>query len=361
MDNTRHDNDTMNDLVDGSLAFYNYASSCWVLHLLSGIPEPNSGETLAHLRETMETFIEVHSTLTPKPLPIPKKTEESLAPLRASESYNQISQAVVWSQKQLGAHSQGLDFDEALDLPRVTERIRSILEDLLRRPVPIIDLEKLQQFYGPNWFKCPRVNCYYYHQGFKKLDQRECHIKRHERPFLCIVRGCHMGIFGHATKEEMTKHLSDSHGLEMFEEMEFPEPAKAQPSDTAKSPATFACSLCPKSYTRNHNLQAHIRKQHQNVKQESANCEVCGKSFNRRWERDRHRSVHGDRRHICSGTLSNGDTWGCNASFARSDKLAEHLRSKTCIRPLQLELAHLLVQLKENPADTEMETNDKAG
>ena len=358
MDILRSDSDITNDLLNGSLAFYGYASSCWVLHLLSGIPDPNVQETLIHLRETLETFVEAHTVSTTKPLPIPKKTEETLAPLRASESYDQISQAVVWSQKQLGAQSQRLDLDEVLDLPRITKRTRSVLEGLLTKPVSTSDFEKLKQFYGPNWFKCPRVNCYYYHQGFRELDAREYHIKRHERPFLCVVQGCHMGIFGHATKDEMQRHLFDCHGLEMFEEMEFPEPPKLQSSNTAKSLASFACSLCDKSYTRNHNLQAHIRTQHQNAKLESITCEICGKSFGRKWERDRHRLGHGDKPHVCSGPLDNGNTWGCNMSFARSDKLADHLKSRTgqtCIRPLLLERLE-----KESLAGTEIEMKDKA-
>ncbi|KAL9082920.1 MAG: hypothetical protein Q9165_008738 [Trypethelium subeluteriae] len=353
-----HDDDIVNDLMNGSLAFYDYASSCWVLHLLSGIPDLSAGEILIHLRETLETFIEVHFVSTPKRLLVPKKTEESLAPLRVSESYDEISQAIVWSQKQFGARSQGQDLDRALDIPLITARIRSILEDLLMKPIPETDLEKLKHYYGPNWFKCPHVNCYYYHQGFKTLDQREYHIKRHERPYLCIVQGCHMGIFGHATKDEMRKHMSECHGVDMFEELEFPEPAKAQPSNTAKNPTPYACSLCPKSYTRNHNLQAHIRKKHQNTELDSINCDVCGKSFPRKYERDRHRLKHGDKPHMCFGVLSNGDTWGCKTSFARLDKLADHLKSKkgqTCIQPLLLEQLE-----KENLVDTETETEEQA-
>jgi Zinc finger, C2H2 type len=358
MDNLRSDEDIMIDLMNGSLAFYDYASSCWVLHLLSGITDSSAGDTLIHLRETLETFIEVHFVSKFKPLPVSKKIERSLAPLQDSESYDQISQAIAWAQKQLGAQGQGVDPDEALDLPRITKSIRSVLEDLRIKSVPKNDLEKLEQFYGLNWFKCPRVNCYYYHQGFETLDQREYHIKRHERPFLCVVQGCHMGIFGLVAKDDLRRHMFDCHGLDMFEEMEFPEPAKAKPSNTTKSPALFMCSLCSNSYTRNHNLQAHIRKKHQSAKLEFINCEVCGMSFTRKYERDRHQLVHGDKPHVCFGSLSDGSTWGCKMSFARPDKLADHLKSKTgqaCIRPLLLE------QLgKENLEDTEMEAEDKA-
>ena len=337
VDNRQSDDDISAHLMSGFHAFYDYASSCWALHLMSGIPSPGAGETLDHLRETLETFVELHFSSTSKTLTVPKKVKESLSSFQTSEVYHQISQAVVWSKKQLGSYGQGPNPDEALDLSQVTERIRSVLENMRSQPLPKADLEKLHQFYGTNWFKCPRVNCYYYHQGFRAADQREHHVQRHERPFLCVVNGCHMEIFGCTTEDELKKHLFEYHGIDVCDEVEFPDPPKAQPSNTAKNPAIYACHLCSKKFTRNHNLKSHLRA-HEGTKPFS--CGVCGESFTRKYDCDRHERGHGNKLYVCLGNLKDGSTWGCRTSFARADKLADHLRSKTgqnCIRPLLLE------------------------
>lgn len=67
---------------------------------------------------------------------------------------------------------------------------------------------------------------------------------------------------------------------------------------------------------------------------------MCPERFTRKPDCDRHERGHGDEKFTCVGPLQDGGTWGCRASFARADKLADHLRSRTgqkCLRPLVLE------------------------
>lgn len=336
------------DLVDGIHPFYDYASACWAMHLQSGVADLQPGEKLTRLQETLETFIENHWSPTHRRLPDLKRIQTTLSSLQSSELFDKIVQAVGWSRKQTGKHGQGPTEDEALDFWQVTSKIRSVLE---RMHADGHNTPTMQQLYGQNWFKCPRVNCYSYHRGFSTLAQRDAHTNKHDRPFLCIVSACPWQSFGFAAEDDLKTHLFEFHGIDLFtpsDMSEFPDPPKSNPhaNTTAKSPATFACHLCPKTFTRKHNLKAHLRT-HDGTKPFS--CTTCGERFTRKQDCDRHQRGHGDKPFICVGPLepdpgSNNPgehkTWGCRTGFSRADKLADHIRSKAgqkCLRPLVLE------------------------
>ena len=64
---------------------------------------------------------------------------------------------------------------------------------------------------------------------------------------------------------------------------------------------------------------------------------MCLKSFTREKDRNRHESSHtGSKPYICKGKLKNSE-WGCGRSFARSDGLKAHHKTRKgqkCIEPL---------------------------
>jgi hypothetical protein len=349
VDKQRSEDDIRSDLVNGIHPFYDYASACWAMHLQESMSELKSGDKLDHLRETLEAFVDLHWSQTHKPLQDLKRVHKSLSSLQASEMYEKITQAVGWAKKQSGQYGQGPSHDDALELWQTTEKIRLVLEHMQPPSVSEADFQKLQQLYGTNWFKCSRVNCLYYHQGFTTVDQRNHHVDKHDRPFLCSVAGCPMEYFGYATEGELKNHVFKYHGLDMIvdntDDVEFPDSPREKTSNIAKGSRKYQCNLCPKIFTRNHNLKAHMRT-HEGTK--PYGCSICGERFTRKPDCDRHERGHGDKNFICTGPLSDGTTWGCKASFGRIDKFADHLKTKTgkrCIRPLLLE------KLKEGGAN----------
>lgn len=107
-----------------------------------------------------------------------------------------------------------------------------------------------------------------------------------------------------------------------------------------KNPATYACELCDKKFTRPYNLKSHLRT---HTNERPFICSSCGKAFARQHDRKRHEDLHtGKKRYVCGGKLKDGTTWGCGKKFARSDALGRHFKTESgrkCITPLYVEAA----------------------
>lgn len=164
-----------------------------------------------------------------------------------------------------------------------------------------------------------------------------------------------MEVFGYAAANDLKKHLLKYHGIDMFDDkddLEFPNPPKQAAISRAKGPSTHQCPTCDKTFTRQHNLTNHLRS-HEGSKPYT--CGDCDMAFARKADRDRHERGHGEGKFICTGSLKDGGTWGCEKSFGRQDGLVAHYRSKTgwkCIRP------KLEEKLREGGGDIKNMEND---
>lgn len=363
MDKDRTEEEFAASVKNGTYAFYDYASACWALHLhdsLDGLGTEES-EQLWHIQETVEAFLEVHWSPGSRQLTVTPKTDKLLSIWRTSEAFDKICQSMAWARKQHGNHSEGPNEDEATDIWKVTKRIRTTLENLYSADLCDAEATSLQELYGQNWYKCPRVHCYYYHQGFKDATERDRHVDRHERPYLCYINGCQIAVFGCATADDLTNHLFNYHGINNFDNQAFPleqQVQKQKPVGPAATASKFQCLQCPKSFKTKHSLLTHSRT-HEGRK--SFVCEICSKPFMHKSDLNRHVRGHGDKKFKCQGPLKNGSTWGCGRLFARADKLEDHLRSKSgqkCIRPRVLES---LAERSGAADDTGMLTSEQLG
>ena len=69
----------------------------------------------------------------------------------------------------------------------------------------------LTDIYGTKWFKCTKITCYYFHEGFETEPARKDHYNRHERPFRCEEENCHGAVFGFGSLKELEKHRRNMH------------------------------------------------------------------------------------------------------------------------------------------------------
>jgi hypothetical protein len=162
----------------------------------------------------------------------------------------------------------------------VVRRSRSILENLnfhQTASLPADSREKLEVYYGNNWYKCPRHTCFYFHEGYPDAAQRNNHANRHEKPFCCTELSCPRIHLGFSSKTELDRHMTIQH----------PDPAAfAWRFPKIKQPAAkHRCTECPKEFTRAHSLNIHV-KSHANDR--NFGCRFCSKSFVRKYDRDRH-------------------------------------------------------------------------
>lgn len=158
-------------------------------------------------------------------------------------------------------------------------RNRSLLEQLGTN-----DEGDFPEIYGNRIFRCPKVLCFYFHEGFKSADVRDNHVHRHDRRFHCTVESCTLYGMGFASNSSLQQHLRTTH----------PEICDLSESFTSlrKKPirsARYACRICNKPLSRRNIMIAHERT-HRGEK--PYRCPECGRAFTRNNDMIRHQKIH---------------------------------------------------------------------
>lgn len=280
-------------------------------------------------------FLELHWTGSSSTVVASKTVQEKFQLLKEYDFHSKLLQAVVSTRKQLGRYGLGPSDEDVLDISLITAHFRAVLESLVSNNVNTEQTLKLKELYGPNLFKCPRINCQYFYKGFAVEEHRNQHVARHDRAFLCSFEGCPTATFGCATSKELEDHMLHYHGTHGSDALEFPDVPKLN-KNTQIHPSTYQCTQCPKRFTRAHNLRNHERS-HRNEK--PFVCNECQKSFARGNDLRRHQQSHSEEKiFVCRGPLESGGEWGCGLRFSRRDTLDAHHKNATgarCIKPLR--------------------------
>lgn len=170
------------------------------------------------------------------------------------------------------------------NLETALERNRTLLEEFPKlATTTICDRKTYQQFYSEERpYKCTKITCRYFSEGFKDQKARKKHVDIHDRPFQCEVSEC-LGAEGFANQKDLEKHIRGYHP----EMTDFATTFKSATIKRAK--ADYPCTLCGKTFTRNF-----IRKNHERSHrgERPHECPECGRAFTRYNDMMRHKKLH---------------------------------------------------------------------
>ena len=359
-------------ILGGTYAFADYAVCFWVLHVESALSTFNEqvSDRREEIIECLEVFLSSYWQHSEKVHVVSKSLKEHLITLRHHPLHNNACQAMAAAKSWLRPTAKAPTTDEVIRLPCVVAQTRAGLEHIMSSSTITRESRAiLTQNNGANCYKCDRMNCQFFHQGFSDVTQRNQHLNKHERSYTCIEDGCPYLIIGFTTAKELENHAHESHGMEVENVgLEFPEDVKLKPlkdvefqphndvesapPDTLipkgirnfrnqlqprKPPNNVTCRLCGNTYTRAYNLKSHMRT-HTNDRPFS--CTVCGKKFARQHDRNRHEISHSDEKQFfcrVEDQSPSGISEGCGKQFGRADALSVHLRSEAgsaCLKPL---------------------------
>jgi hypothetical protein len=286
----------LHSALDGSLSFQDYAAAKWPDHvraILNMAPEklPADVESQAALRE-IETALGdfasryeddiLHASIT-------SIAEKDCEPFLGCQFYNNLLR--LWNHI-YSHHEKGPEVRNDISIEALSvsiSRNRKLLEDLYSDKMPVSDTEadRLSALYGKKVFKCPKVTCFYFHEGFTTAKDRSKHIDRHDRPFLCAFPYCSIAEFGFASNKDLEKHRRLFHPETVDQEMAFSAAAAAARPKTASS--RWECHTCGKLFTRGFHLRNHILS---HTGERPFACSECGKPFTRANDCKRHEKIH---------------------------------------------------------------------
>ncbi|KAF4443951.1 Early growth response 1-B [Fusarium acutatum] len=72
------------------------------------------------------------------------------------------------------------------------------------------DEDTIEDYYGPNLYKCHRTLCRFFYVGYNNKRDQYDHGRRHERPFQCPV-SCNAAPLGFASNKDRDRHVNIYH------------------------------------------------------------------------------------------------------------------------------------------------------
>ncbi|KAH0841036.1 hypothetical protein FOPE_06392 [Fonsecaea pedrosoi] len=296
------------DVLDGSYAFADYAVARWMNHfdtILVQLAAVTDDQFDTHQTEVQELWEAAESMLRA----IGEGGDDLEINLREARALQlQVSlgpdicrrltdfEGAADGFQSLWTHtvlyrSKDADKRSEISLERLRNAMggirRSLEEFFTNRDLSAETLERVKSHYGTKCFRCPKVTCFYFHEGFTDAKTRDRHVRRHERPFQCVVVDCDVSDVGFGSKKDLENHMQSFHPnteikAQLFKEIQTPKPGRAR----------FECGECGKSFVR-----AWILRDHQRAHRDQRDymCARCGKGFVRKNDCKRHEKNHENR------------------------------------------------------------------
>jgi hypothetical protein len=199
-------------MLDGQFAFQDYAVAKWPQHVNAFIntgkdllqdPPPDAEEHLLGISRAIEDFLSRYSDEDFGD-DIVDECRENCRIFEEEEFYDDL---VTVTSHIYTFQKKGFDARHKVSingLQSVLTRNRKLLEEPLNK-LTSAELEKFRQFYDDaNRFKCSKITCMYFSEGFDTAKKRKRHVELHERPFRCEVPDC-LGAEGFVNSKDLEK------------------------------------------------------------------------------------------------------------------------------------------------------------
>ena len=278
-------------LLDGQFAFQDYAVAKWFYHLnaWAGSGEvflseaENQTQQLDDILVAMDDFMNRYDQVDwEKGLVGDCKSNCSV--FERHRLYDHLVQLTshIYTFQQKGFEARHKISIQSLETALL--RNRKIQEEFpTTKPAPTTDEKAAYSRYydGERPFKCTRITCRYFSEGFKDKSLRQKHVNVHDRPYQCEVLYC-VGAEGFANQRDLEKHKRAFH----------PDMSDLADVFIAANPnraTNHACSICGQTFTRNF-----ARKNHElsHLGEKPHECAECGRAFTRRSDLKRHQKLH---------------------------------------------------------------------
>lgn len=93
-------------------------------------------------------------------------------------------------------------------LATALERNRNLLEEL-PKTISNTELVTYRQFYDDaRRYKCTKITCVYFWDGFKDPKSRKRHVALHERPYQCEASDCLAAEYGFSNSRDLEKYTT---------------------------------------------------------------------------------------------------------------------------------------------------------
>ena len=275
----------------GWFSFQDYACSQWHSHVATVImacrdlffDEHHGQEHEEMFGSALHDFIETHrGELTTELHPDFEQISSELARFSRLSFHGNL--LLLWNH--IYTHQKGTYDDRntvgIAQLDKALLENRSTLEEHFKPSSEACLGDTIGDYYGPNLFKCKRVLCKFFYQGYDRKKDRETHDSRHVRPFLCPVN-CSLAPIGFSSNKDKERHVRTYHP----DQSEGPSVFEALRPRTGSS--EFTCNLCGKKFTRKITLKGHERS---HFGERPYSCSICPKAFARLNDCRRHEKIH---------------------------------------------------------------------
>ncbi|KAF1946974.1 C2H2 domain-containing protein [Clathrospora elynae] len=276
--------------LDGHMAFQDYAVAKWFHHV-----NVWAGSGAKFLKEATDQQAHLHAISTAMDDFMARYSEEdwSIGLVEDCKTNCSLFEGYPFydSLVQLTSHiytfqKKGFEARHKVSikgLATALERNRKLLEDFPKTSPSRKEQTEYSKFYDEEKrFKCTKITCRYFSEGFKDERARKKHVNIHDRPFQCEIPDC-LGAEGFANPKDLEKHTRAFHP-------ELSDLAETFNSATAKrAKSDHACTICGKTFTRNFHRKNH-ELSHRGERPHE--CSECGKAFTRLNDLKRHQKLH---------------------------------------------------------------------